>query len=134
MPRRSVDAVKEDIKSTSQFYLLESIKIEALTTTRTLLNIEEDYLQSLVTREVMTDDYDSHDTLIPRYAFAYNSRLNIANMKKMLFAGYNAASVFVIQMDMSSIGMMTTLPLHTLTTKLPILYTFTSSRTAGILL
>lgn len=94
LPRRSVDAVKEDIKSCSQFYLLESIKIEALTTTRTLLNIEEDYLQSLVTREVMTDDYDSHDTLIPRYAFAYNSRLNIANMKKRLFAGYNAAAQF----------------------------------------
>ncbi len=94
LPRKSVDTVKEDIKSTSQFYLLESIKIEALTTTRTLLNIEEDYLQSLVTREAMTDDYDSHDTLIPRYAFAYNSRLNIANMKKMLFAGYNAAAQF----------------------------------------
>ena len=94
LPRRSVDAVKEDIKSTSQFYMLESIKIEALTTSRTLLNIEEDYLQSLVTREVMTDDYDSHDTIVPRYAFAYNSRLNIANIKKMLFSGYNAASVF----------------------------------------
>lgn len=94
LPRRSVDAVKEDIKSTSQFYMLESIKIEALTTSRTLLDIEEDYLQSLVTREVMTDDYDSHDTIVPRYAFAYNSRLNIANIKKMLFPGYNAASVF----------------------------------------
>lgn len=94
LPRRSVDAVKEDIKSTSQFYMLESIKIEALTTSRTLLDIEEDYLQSLVTREVMTDDYDSHDTIVPRYAFAYNSRLNIANIKKMLFSGYNAASVF----------------------------------------
>lgn len=94
LPRRSVDAVKEDIKSTSQFYMLESIKIEALTTSRTLLDIEEDYLQSLVTREVMTDDYDSHDTIVPRYAFAYNSRLNIADIKKMLFSGYNAASVF----------------------------------------
>ncbi len=94
LPRKSVDAVKEEIKSTSQFYILESIKIEALTTTRTLLNIEEDYLQSLVTREAMTDDYDSHDTLIPHYAFAYNSRLNIANIKKMLFNGYNAAAQF----------------------------------------
>ncbi len=94
LPRKSADAVKEEIKNTSQFYLLESIKIEALTATRTLLDIKEDYLQSLVTREAMTDDYDSHDTLIPRYAFAYNSRLNIANMKKMLFAGYNAASQF----------------------------------------
>lgn len=94
LPRKSADTVKEEIKSTSQFYILESIKVEALTTTRTLLNIEEDYLQSLVTREAMTDDYDSHDTLIPRYAFAYNSRINIANMKKMLFAGYNAAAQF----------------------------------------
>ena len=65
IPRRSIDDVKEDIRSTSQFYLLESLRIEQLSTTRTKLVIEEDYLQSLVTREVMTDDYDSHDKLLP---------------------------------------------------------------------
>lgn len=94
LPSKSVDTVKENIKSTSQFYLLDSIKLEKLTTTRTLLNINEDYLQSLATREAMTDDYDSHDTVVPRYAFPYNSRLNIANMKKILFSGYNAAAQF----------------------------------------
>ena len=94
LPKRSVDAVKEDIKSASQFYLLTSIKVESLSTVRSVINVEEDYLQSLVTREVMTDDYDSHDTLIPRYAFPYNSRLNIANIQKLLFPGYNAASQF----------------------------------------
>ena len=76
IPRRSVDCVLEDIRTTSQFFLLESIKIESLSTTRTLIDVEEDYLQSLLNREVMTDDYDSHDTLIPRYAFSYNSRVN----------------------------------------------------------
>lgn len=82
IPRRSIDDVKEDIRSTSQFYLLESLRIEQLSTTRTKLVIEEDYLQSLVTREVMTDDYDSHDKLLPHYSFVYNSRLNIANIQK----------------------------------------------------
>lgn len=68
IPRRSIDDVKEDIRSTSQFYLLESIPVEQLTTARTKLVVEEDYLQSLVTREVMTDDYDSHDKLLPNYS------------------------------------------------------------------
>ena len=93
IPRRSVDAVKEDIRSTSQFYLLESIKVEQLTTTRTKLNVEEDYLQSLVTREVMTDDYDSHDTLIPQYCFTYNSRLNLSNISKRLYDEYNSGAL-----------------------------------------
>ena len=93
IPRRSVDAVKEDIRSTAQFYLLESIKVDQLKTTRTIINVEEDYLQSLVTREVMTDDYDSHDTLIPHYAFTYNSRLNLSNIKKRLYAEYNSGAM-----------------------------------------
>lgn len=94
LPRRSVDAVKQDIKECSQFYLLDSVKLDALTTARTLLNVTEDYLQSLLNREAMTDDYDSHDTLIPKYAFNYNSRINIANIDKVIFSGYNVASMF----------------------------------------
>ena len=94
LPRRSVDDVKSDIKNCSQFYFLESIKIEQLSMERKLITVEEDYLQSLVTREVMTDDYDSHDKIIPQYSFPYNSRLNVANLKKVLFRGHNAYSLF----------------------------------------
>lgn len=94
LPRRSVDDVKSDIKNCSQFYFLESIKIEQLSMERKLITVEEDYLQSLVTREVMTDDYDSHDKIIPQYSFPYNSRLNVANLKKVLFGGHNAYSLF----------------------------------------
>lgn len=93
IPQVSVDTVKEDIRSCSQFYLLESIKLEQLTTNRTKLNVEEDYLQSLVTREVMIDDYDSHDKLIPQYAFPYNSRLNVANIRKELYSEYNMGAL-----------------------------------------
>ena len=94
IPQRSTDQVKADIRSCSQFYLLKSIKLDELTTTRTAVSVEEDYLQSLVTREVMTDDYDSHDLLIPQYSFAYNSRLNIANLKKKLYNTFNAGAMF----------------------------------------
>lgn len=93
LPRKDSSTVKEDIRNCSNFYFLESIKIEQLTTTRTLLNIEEDYLQSLVNREVMTDDYDSHDKIIPKYAFGYNTRVNLANIRKKLFEGFNAGAM-----------------------------------------
>ena len=94
IPQRSTDQVKADIRSCSQFYLLKSIKLDELTTTRTAVSVEEDYLQSLVNREVMTDDFDSHDVLIPQYSFAYNSRLNIANLKKKLYNKYNTGALF----------------------------------------
>lgn len=93
-PKRSADAVKEDIRSCSQFYFLYSIRIEELKTERTLIPVKEDYLQSLVTREVMTDDYDSHDKIIPQQAFAYNSRLNLSGIKKQLFQGFDGYSLF----------------------------------------
>lgn len=93
LPRKDSSTVKEDVRNCSNFYFLESIKIEQLTTTRTLLNIEEDYLQSLVNREVMTDDYDSHDKIIPKYAFSYNARVNLANIRKKLFDGFNAGAM-----------------------------------------
>ncbi|MBQ9884422.1 MAG: hypothetical protein IJM43_08235 [Bacteroidaceae bacterium] len=88
LPHFSVDQVRDDIKSCHDFYLLESVNINSLTTDRQVLAIERDYLSSLRAREVMTDDYDSHDLLKPIYSFNYNSRLNIANLQKDLFIGF----------------------------------------------
>lgn len=96
LPRKSVDEVKEDIRSCSQFYFLKSVKLENLHSGlgRETIEVEEDYLKTLTTREAMTDDYDSHDTIIPRYAFAYNARLNVANIKKELYNAYNTGALF----------------------------------------
>lgn len=94
IPKRSADQVKADIRSCSQFYFLKSIKLDELTTDRTIVEVGKNYLQSLVTRDAMTDDYDSHDTLIPRYSFLYNSRLNLANIKKQLYNKFNTGALF----------------------------------------
>lgn len=94
LPYKSKDAVKESIRNTGTFYFLKSIKLDDLKTERTVIKVEEDYLQSLVTREVMTDDYDSHDVLYPKYQFGYNGRINLANIQKELYNLYNAGAQF----------------------------------------
>lgn len=93
LPHRESDAIKGDITNNALFYFLTSINVENLQTTRTIIPIDKEYLQSLVTREVMTDDYDSHDTLFPTYAYNYNSRLNIANLQKQLYDGFDCSSL-----------------------------------------
>lgn len=94
LPQREGDAIKGDITDNHLFYLLKSINVTDLKTSRTIIPVDKEYLQSLVTREVMTDDYDSHDLLIPKYSYNYNSRFNIANLQKQLFVGFDAAATF----------------------------------------
>ena len=80
LPRHSDDTVKANISDCGNFYFLKAINIKDLNTSRSIITIPEDYLQSLVNREVMTDDYLSHEIIVPKYSFVYNSRLNIANI------------------------------------------------------
>ena len=94
LPMREGDAIKGDITDNHLFYILKSINVSDLKTERTIIPVNKEYLQSLVTREVMTDDYDSHDTLIPKYSYNYNSRFNIANLKKLLFNGFASPCLF----------------------------------------
>lgn len=94
IPRIKDDKLHEEIKSVAHFYLLNSIRLKDLKVTeRTELRVKEDYLQSLVAREVMSDDYDSHDILCARYSFNYNARVNICGIKKRLFNGFSTTSM-----------------------------------------
>ena len=88
LPARSSDAVADDIRNISQFYFLTTIRTSELTTTTTKINVPADFLQSLVNREVMTDDYLSHDKVIPGKAFPYNGRLNLTDITVERFSGF----------------------------------------------
>lgn len=99
MPEFSDDKIQESIRNTSVFYKLCSITLEEAAASvsakyRTEIVIEDDYLQSLTSREVMTDDYLSHDRLIADYSFVYNNRLNLAGVKRSLFNGFLPESMF----------------------------------------
>lgn len=85
----------ESIENCCNFYFLHSISFEdAKATKRQDVPIEDDYLQSLVTREVMTDDYLTHDRLSAESSQVYNSRLNLSGVKRKLFNGFSPYSMF----------------------------------------
>lgn len=93
LPMKGSQTQKENIVSASQFYFLKSYKLSNLSTNRSLIEVESGYFQSLVNREVMTDDYDSHSVLAAKYGFVYNARLNIAGVKRVLPKAFHMASM-----------------------------------------
>lgn len=96
LPEFSDDKVAETIRDTSTFYKLHTIDISELkasSSARTGIIVDDEYLQSLVARETLTDDYLSHDKLRASRSFGYNSRLNLSGVKRKLFDGFYPASL-----------------------------------------
>lgn len=88
-PKSEVDA---KIKDCASFYFLTSIAIDDLPSGRVNVDVEDGSLASIVAHEPMKDDYQTHDTLVPSFAQVYNNRLNIANIERKLFNGYDTAA------------------------------------------
>lgn len=97
LPEFTDRKVSETIRNTATFYKLRTIETsEAIASRgkRSEIVVEDDYLQSLVTREVMTDDYLTHDTLAAERSYAFNSRLNLSGISRKPFRGFLGASMF----------------------------------------
>jgi hypothetical protein len=95
IPQHDRASVIEKMSECAQFYLLHSLAIDNLSTTRTSIIVPDDYLQSLVNRELMSDDYFGHEVLNAKCAFTYNGRINLANITRQLYEGYNPFSDFI---------------------------------------
>lgn len=114
LPLKSEETVTSELTGCASFYLLKSVPVEDIKYARmprTKIDIPEDYLQSLVARERMTDDYGSHDRLSADVAMTYNSRLSIANIRRHLFSGFDSYSAFCYcnsSLELSSDGAWTT--------------------------
>lgn len=94
LPTKGADYLQNAARDASVFYLLKSINLDNIAVNRTVIDVPSDYLQSLVNREVMTDDYDSHDNITAGAAFVYNQRLNLANITKRPFGGFAQAAQY----------------------------------------
>lgn len=94
LPEKTQEEINGLIRNCANFYLLTSVQTGEIPSGYTAVDVPEGVLQNLVFKERMTDDYDSHDKLIPRFAYAYNSRLNIGNISKRLFDGFPSDSMF----------------------------------------
>lgn len=88
LPKRKTSTIHNDIASNASFYLVKSIPVDELPTTRIDLDIEPYKLATLTAQESMTDDYDSHERTDASGVYEYNSRLMFTGIKKTVFSGY----------------------------------------------
>lgn len=98
MPEFSEGKVGETVRNTSSFYKLCSLNLDDIVTsasasTRTDITVDNDYLDSLLQRETMTDDYLSHDKLIAGVSQGYNNRLNLTGVSRVLYSGFAVESM-----------------------------------------
>lgn len=113
LPQREIDIIKTDICDSALFYLIASIPLEHIIDppdepidgTRPgissdvdplqfrTLPLENDCLNALVNRPVLSDDYNSHCSVISSYANTYNNRLNLANVIRRLYDGFPIRSM-----------------------------------------
>jgi hypothetical protein len=87
--RKSKADLDEAIKGVSIFRKLCEIGLEAVTNKNIADYIETHTLENLSTQEYLrTDDYYSRCPLSVQMMYAYNSRLNLANVKRGFFSGF----------------------------------------------
>lgn len=92
LKRRDVSYIEESIRSNSIFYKLCSIGILPFSNEAANVSakIQEHVLENLTTQEYLqNDDYFSRCALVPDYIYSYNSRLNLANVKRGFFEGFD---------------------------------------------
>lgn len=95
----------------SQFYKIASISYEDACTqsnpnTRRDLVMDNFVLDSLNNRERLDDatGYQTLDELRPTYGYTYNSRLNLANICRVLFNGYPLSSMICFSSNNSNVA------------------------------
>lgn len=95
LPEHTDDKNREMLENVQNFYFLKSISINELSISeRKDVVVNKEYLQSLTTRETMTDDYLSHDRITAKYSQTYNGRINLSGIRRELFQGFMAGSMF----------------------------------------
>lgn len=105
LPEFSEDKNEETIENNSSFYKLCSLELDEIYASRlkrTKIEVKDDYLQSLVNRETLDDDYLSHDRLSASYSYGFNSRINLSGVKRSLYQGFIPQGLFAFCNDVCS--------------------------------
>lgn len=87
---REEKSIQDDIEATSVFYKIASLGLKPTNGFEDIGNkTTMEVLANLTTQERLeSDDYFSRNKLIPNYVYPYNSRLNLSNVKRGFFSGF----------------------------------------------
>ena len=103
LPKCTEAEYKEKVSNASTFFKLGSYKLESLQSTFSTsfsdLAIENNVLKNIVVQNQMTDDYKTHNLLVPIDSekggmYVYNRRLNVFGISEKLFEGFSPQVMF----------------------------------------
>lgn len=89
LEKRDSKDIKSDLESDTIFYKLCSLGLAPIGNYIDVASLAPDYVfENLTTQEQLGDDYYSRCSLTSDLTYAYNSRLNLANVSRGLFEGF----------------------------------------------
>lgn len=94
LPQFDEDEISK-AESVANFFFLKSIPVKELQSQQHVeFEPQPGLVNSITAKTQMTDDYDSHDFLIPKGSYIYNARLNTFNIRKQKFRGFHPTTCF----------------------------------------
>ena len=95
LKQRDKNDISNDIKSTSIFYKLCAIDKTEGASRDIAEHIDTHILENITTQQTIeSDDYYSRNPLKADYIYSYNNRLNLANVERGFFEGYDSFMPF----------------------------------------
>lgn len=83
------------VAATANFFLYRSFSLKSLVSGQHIeIEPKTGDLTTITSKPQMTDDYDSHDLLMPKGSYIYNARLNTFNIDKIKFRGFHPTTCF----------------------------------------
>lgn len=88
LPEISQAEIQNNIKNCGTYYLIKEYSNDELTTGGAEIDLKNFDMTTIVNRETLSPEYESHHKIVPKVVTTYNDRLNIANVKKYFFNGF----------------------------------------------
>lgn len=85
---KSKEAILEEIESTGEFFLLHSIPINENSTSETNIPLEVKGIDNISSKELMSDDYLTHNKVLAEHSYTYNHKLHLSGVKQQPFSGF----------------------------------------------
>ena len=114
LPYKTDEEIIKELSESSSFYFVKSYKIKELAdmagedadgkTKWSTVSISKNTYDRLAEHELMTDDAGSHERVTAAGSFIYNGRLNLFDIKKQLFSGYNATTLWTVTDGRKRVG------------------------------
>ena len=82
----------ENLTANGNFYFVKSLSISDLSSNGSMI-IDDINHTNLYLQERMTDDFLSHETVIPESSYTYNNKLHLTGIKRRSFRGWGISGI-----------------------------------------